>query len=85
MPRRDALEEMRGKDSRELRYDLESTRKELFEARLQVTESGKDSDLRGLRRRIARILTVLGSRKESAPGSEPGSGPGRTAEKGSAT
>jgi len=56
--------EFAGKDSRELLYDLQETRKKLFDARLQMSnEASKSSDIRHLRRTVARILTVLNRRK----------------------
>ncbi len=64
MAKKEMVQEIRGKDSRELQYDLEQLRKELFHARLQVpTETGRSSDIRGTRRQIARILTILKQRE----------------------
>ena len=60
------LEEIRGKDTRELRFDLEQTRKALFHARFQTaTDAASGAQIRGLRRTVARILTVLGERERA--------------------
>ena len=66
MGRKIDLEDMRGKDSRELEYELGETRKSLFNARLQMGESVKSVDVRGLRRRIARLITILQERQVAA-------------------
>ena len=59
------LEEMRGKDSRELLYDLTTARKDLFHARLHMeSEGGRPSDIANLKKKIARILTVLSQRDD---------------------
>ncbi len=64
MARKELIQEIRGKDSRELHYDLEVLRKDLFHARLQVpTDTGRSSDIRGTKRQIARILTILKQRE----------------------
>jgi len=63
MGRKHELDDMRGKDSRELEYELGESRKSLFTARLQMGESGKNVDMRGLRRRIARLITLLRERQ----------------------
>ncbi len=64
MAQKEMIQEIRGKDSRELHYDLEQLRKELFTARLQVpTDTGRSSDIRGTKRQIARILTILKQRE----------------------
>jgi ribosomal protein L29 len=58
------VEEMRGKDDRELRYELEATRKALFNARFEPpSESANPANIPAMRRRIARILTVLRQRE----------------------
>lgn len=65
--RKQTIDEIRGKDTAELRFDLGETRKELFNARFQPdAESTDTSNVRTLRRTIARILTVLKER-ETAP------------------
>lgn len=65
------LEEIRGKDSRELEYDLRESRKRLFEGRFQMqSDSAKPSNIRNLRRGIARLLTVLEERRGEAQTSE---------------
>lgn len=58
------LSEIRGKDSRELRLDLQALRKELFELRFRAAseEISDSSKFRNMRRTIARINTVLRQR-----------------------
>ena len=69
--RRQLLEEMRGKDIRELRYELDEARKELFDARFQPdAETSDTSRVMRLRRKIARLLTVLRERAGEAAGGE---------------
>ena len=65
------IAEMRGKDSRELRLDLQGMRKELFELRFRATaeEISNTSRFRDLRRTVARIRTVLRER-EAQPATE---------------
>ncbi len=58
------MNELRGKDSRELLYDLQEARKSLFNHRIQMaSEASKSSSIRDSRRMIARILTILSQRK----------------------
>ena len=59
------LEEIRGKDSRELQLDIQAMRKELFELRFRATaeEISNTSRFRDLRRTIARVKTILRERK----------------------
>ncbi|HHI80293.1 MAG TPA: 50S ribosomal protein L29 [Planctomycetes bacterium] len=69
MGRKEKVQEIRGKDTRELNYDLEQLRKDLFHARLQVpTDTGRSSDIRGIKRQIARILTILKQREVELAG-----------------
>ncbi len=69
MGRKALMEEIRGKDSRELRYELGELRKELFEIRMQLTsDATKASGVRDIRRKIARILTVLREREAADAG-----------------
>ena len=64
MGKKSTLEEIRGKDSRELQYDLREIKKQLFETRFQIqSESAKPSNIRNMRRGIARLLTVLAERQ----------------------
>ena len=64
MAKKSGIGEMRGKDSRELLYDLQEARKGLFDARFQMAnETSKSSNIRDLRRSIARIMTVLRERR----------------------
>ncbi|GEM_PF-3431215 len=64
MSRRTLLEEMRGKDSRELLYDLGEARKKLFQIRMQLdSDATKGASVRDLRRGIARIMTILRQRE----------------------
>ena len=57
--------EMRGKDSRELKLDMQALRKELFELRFRGAseEISNSSRFRDLRRGIARISTILRERE----------------------
>ena len=66
------LAEMRGKDSRELRLDLDTLRKELFQLRFHAAseEVGKPSRFREIRRTVARIHTVLRERENAEAGEE---------------
>lgn len=56
---------MRGKDSRELRLDMQAMRKELFDLRFRSTseEIANTAKFRDLRRQVARIQTVLRERQ----------------------
>jgi len=62
------LPEIRGKDSRELRLDIQALRKELFELRMRAAaeEIAGTSRFRDVRRTIARIQTVLRERELGA-------------------
>ena len=66
------IEQIRGKDSRELRLDLQSLRKELFELRFRAAtdEVAHTSRFRDIRRSVARIHTVLRQRELEAAKSE---------------
>ncbi|MAE76731.1 MAG: 50S ribosomal protein L29 [Planctomycetes bacterium] len=67
MRRNDPVAEVRGKDSAELVYDLNEARKALFHTKVQsVGESTDTMQSRTLRRKIARILTVLTARDSEA-------------------
>jgi len=57
--------EMRGKDSRELKLDLQALRKERFGLRFRAAseEVAKTARFREIRRTIARIHTVLRERE----------------------
>lgn len=59
------LTEIRGKDSRELKLDVQAMRKELFDLRFRAAaeEITNTSRFRDLRREIARIRTVLRERE----------------------
>lgn len=59
------VDEIRGKDSRELALDLQALRKELFTMRFRASaeEIANTSRFRDIRRTIARINTVLGERR----------------------
>jgi large subunit ribosomal protein L29 len=59
------ISEMRGKDSRELKLEMQSMRKELFEMRFRAAaeEISDTARFRSLRRDIARIQTVLRERE----------------------
>lgn len=57
------IAEVRGKDSTELRFDLQEIRKQLFHRTFQPdTETNDTSSIRDLRRSVARIITVLRER-----------------------
>jgi len=58
------VSEIRGKDSRELRLEVQSMNKELFELRFRAAaeEVSNTARFRQLRRDIARIKTVLRER-----------------------
>lgn len=60
--------EIRGKDSRELKLEVQAMRKELFELRFRgaAEEISDTSRFRNLRRDIARIQTVLREREIEA-------------------
>jgi large subunit ribosomal protein L29 len=62
------IEAIRGKDSRELRLDVQALRKELFQLRFHGAAEGVShtSRFRDVRRGIARILTVLRQREIEA-------------------
>lgn len=59
------IDEIRGKDTRELRLEIQSMRKELFSLRFRgaAEEISNTSRFRDLRRQIARINTVLRQRE----------------------
>lgn len=59
------IEEIRGRDTRELRLELQEHRKEQFQLRFHgAAESvAKSSRHREIRRTVARILTVIGQRE----------------------
>ncbi|MCC6669707.1 MAG: 50S ribosomal protein L29 [Planctomycetes bacterium] len=62
------IEEIRGKDSRELSLDLVNLRKEFFGLRFKGASEqiAKTSRFREIRRTIARIHTVLTERERAA-------------------
>lgn len=62
------LKEIRGKDDRELRLDMQSMNKELFQLRFKATAEGVANTHRfqEIRRNIARIKTVLRQREIEA-------------------
>lgn len=66
------LEDLRGKDSRELRMDVQTIRKELFEMRFKSAseEVSEPHRFKGLRKTIARIQTVLRQRELAAASSK---------------
>ena len=63
------LSEIRGKDSRELRLDLQALEKERFGLRFRAAseEVSNTARFREIRRTIARIKTVLRERELSDP------------------
>lgn len=62
------IEEIRGKDSRELRLDLQALRKERFDMTFRgaAEEIAKTGRYRQIRRTIARIMTVISDRDRTA-------------------
>jgi large subunit ribosomal protein L29 len=62
------VSEIRGKDSRELRLDMQALRKEVFELRFRgsAEELSNPSRFKQIRRTIARIHTVLRERELAA-------------------
>lgn len=67
------IDEVRGKDSTELRFDLQEIRKQLFHRKFQPdTEQTDTSSIRDLRRSVARIITVLRERDASEAASSEG-------------
>ncbi len=64
------IAEMRGKDSRELKLDMQGMRKELFELKFRGAseEISNSSRFRDLRRSIARVNTILRERDMAAEG-----------------
>jgi large subunit ribosomal protein L29 len=61
------IEEIRGKDTRQLRLDLQELRKEQFDMRFRgaAEEVAKTSRFRQIRRTVARIMTVMGERERA--------------------
>lgn len=59
------IADIRGKDSRELRLDVQELRKELFDLRLRAAaeEIANSSRFREIRRSVAQINTVLRQRE----------------------
>jgi large subunit ribosomal protein L29 len=62
------IDEIRGKDSRELKLDVQALRKELFGLHFRgaAEEISHTSRFRAIRRTIARINTVLRQREIAA-------------------
>lgn len=61
-----AIKEVRGIDTHDLEVQLGELRKEQFQLRFRGPEQGaRPSRQREIRRTIARILTVLGERKQT--------------------
>ena len=67
------IEEIRGKDSRELEVDIHELRKELFKLRFHASpeEVAKTARFKSIRRTIARIRTVLTERAIAAAAASP--------------
>ena len=67
------IEEVRSKSDSELEYELERMKKELFDVRFKATSevSSNPSQVRNLRRSIARIETILRERRKNIRGQEP--------------
>ncbi len=62
-----AIKEVRGNDTHDLEVQLGELRKEQFQLRFRGAEQGaRPSRQREIRRTIARILTVIGERKQTA-------------------
>ena len=62
------IQEWRSKEDKELRYDLQSMKKELFDVRFQsASENVSNSSRIGeIKKDVARILTILNERKLAA-------------------
>ena len=62
------IQELRSKEDKELRYDLQNIKKELFEMRFQsASENVSNSSRIGeVEKDVARILTILNERKLAA-------------------
>ncbi len=62
------IEEIRGKDTRELRLDLQELQKELFQIRFRgATEAVvTTARFKQIRKNVARILTVVGERERAS-------------------
>lgn len=69
------VEEIRGRDTRQLRLDLQELRKEQFEMRFRgaAEEVAKTARYRQIRRCVARIMTVIGERDRAAAATAGGS------------
>ncbi|PIE23417.1 MAG: 50S ribosomal protein L29 [Planctomycetota bacterium] len=66
MKHKELLHQLRIKDTRELRYDLDELRKGLFEARFRDrTETNSKTNIKNTRRQIARLETILRERELS--------------------
>ena len=65
--------EVRSKEDKELRYDLKNLTRELFDLRFQSASENLSSPARihGIRKDIARILTVLKEREKGIRGAAP--------------
>ena len=63
------IEEIRGRDTRELKLELQEHKKELFQLHFHGAAEAvaKSARFREIRRTVARILTVLGERDRGAP------------------
>ena len=62
------IQEMRSKEDKELRYDLQNMKKELFDLRFQsASENVSNSSRIGeIKKDVARILTILRERELAA-------------------
>ena len=59
---------LRGKNAEELQNELLSLRRENFNLRMQsaVQQNTKTSEVRRVRRQVARVLTLLGQKQQEA-------------------
>ncbi len=59
--------ELRDKDGKALRKELAELRREGFKLRMQqgTGQLGRPSEIKRVRRDVARVLTVLGARKQA--------------------
>ena len=72
MKHKELLSQLRVKDTRELRYELDEARKELFQARFRVpTETESKTNIKNTRRQIARLETILRERELSEAAEAP--------------
>jgi large subunit ribosomal protein L29 len=67
------LKELREKDDAELRFDLKTLQRELFDLRFKSSAEGlsNPSRIRTIRHEVARIRTLLAEREQGIRGAQP--------------